>query len=697
MPADSRSGGNRPPCWLPALVLALAAACGPPRFPWPRPAGREPVPVGNLEVQTINPGYHRLRSRVLVRRVLRPTRANLDYAAYHANVMINGPEPQQPLPPANSVPATDKLFAGVLVPGSVVASMGQTPLSESERRRPLAFSPLVDFLSRWDYAQAAPLESARSAVRAESWGGPRNIQHTSQEISELYRHQDGDAPAGEQWWVKIEFAPWARLFADMPDEDGDGVPEIYGQLQPRLVSRAIVDRVKREYCGRLLETGQVKAWLNELASYWYPSYNTDVVDLGDSRVWPLADTEPEVVAELAGLQVAAPVFVMRGKPRGRAIYNVFAVAGLSTDGAAPPSPAAAASAPVEKRRITPLLEPRRRALARQLADNGGSWQQWAASLARHWRHLRQVLRSRPESIKALAGRDGFLFFRNSIRYVVGGDLQQQPAGKNPFPTIVDFKNYLERLGVDFLLVPIPTKVEVFPDKILPGRFDPASLPVLNPYGRKLLLELTGAGVEVVDLLPAFLAARASRRPEQQLLYQPQDTHWTDRGLRLAARLLAARIKKYPWHAALAKKTIAYRQEEVRFRHQGDLVSRLAEEEKGRYRPAELIAHRVLDPDGQPYDDDPHSPIVILGDSFTGVYQRTYCRNAGVSAHLARLLGHPVDLVMSYGGGPNVRRKLLRRGEQALAGKRLVIWMFAARDLYDYWEDWEPLKPERKER
>jgi alginate O-acetyltransferase complex protein AlgJ len=39
----------------------------------------------------------------------------------------------------------------------------------------------------------------------------------------------------------------------------------------------------------------------------------------------------------------------------------------------------------------------------------------------------------------------------------------------------------------------------------------------------------------------------------------------------------------------------------------------------------------------------------------------------------------------------VRNKLLRRGKDALESKRLVIWVMTARDLYDYWEDWEPLK------
>jgi alginate O-acetyltransferase complex protein AlgJ len=87
---------------------------------------------------------------------------------------------------------------------------------------------------------------------------------------------------------------------------------------------------------------------------------------------------------------------------------------------------------------------------------------------------------------------------------------------------------------------------------------------------------------------------------------------------------------------------------------------------------------VLTADGKPYDDDPESPVVVLGDSFTGVYQLTDCEHAGLSAHLARALGHPVDLVMSYGGGPNVRHKLMRRGAADIASKRLVIWVMTAR-------------------
>ena len=61
--------------------------------------------------------------------------------------------------------------------------------------------------------------------------------------------------------------------------------------------------------------------------------------------------------------------------------------------------------------------------------------------------------------------------------------------------------------------------------------------------------------------------------------------------------------------------------------------------------------------------------------------------------LAKELGMSVDLVMSYGGGPTVRHKLLRRGRDALASKLLVVWVMTNRDLYDFWENWDLLPAE----
>jgi alginate O-acetyltransferase complex protein AlgJ len=673
------------------LVCVLASSCHPANaaFPWAAPVER--VAAGHEHVRTLNQGYQRRRSHVLVRAIDRPTRATLDYAAYHANFMIADPAPEN-LGPAAAVPRADNPFSGLLDRVTLTGDVANTPLTLAERRQPLAFAPLVEFLLASKVVGADALEELGSAVRRESWGQPVTPGVSSQAIAEVFLHRR--APSGPELWVKVEFAPWFRALGELPDQDGDGFPEIYGRARADRLTAEVVAFVEREYSGKVLGPAEVKAWANQLASYWYPSFNTDLA-APDAR-WPDEHTEADIARELAGQVFSAPTIVLRGKPSGQATYNVFLVGAAA--GAAQPKQATApgtdeaAALVLAKTRPTPNARATVEAIARELAERGqGSWKHWAASLAPFHAAVRRRLAASPPQVKALAGADGFLFFRNSLEYVVGGDLEQQPPGKNPLPIIVEFKKELEALGVDFLFVPVPAKVEVFPDRLDP-KFKGLVGQIVNPFSRKFLLGLAEQGVEVVDLLPSFLGARgAGDPPGQEPLYQPQDTHWTDRGLRLAADLLAARIKQYPWYAELARHAQRFEMRETNFTRFGDLHSRLPESLQREYRPETLIAHQVLRADGAPYEDMAESPIVVLGDSFTGVYELTDAEHAGLSAHLARGVSYPVDLVMSYGGGPNVRNKLMRRGTAALAQKKLVIWVMAARDLYRYWENWEPLK------
>lgn len=709
-------------------IMSVACSSGAPQetaFPWPGPVGRRVASSLRASASSLRGSgvialgrrAQRRGSRAMLRRVTRATRALLDLAAYVQNPLLQSHAPEGPaVTPGAARFSRETLYGQALVRESIVTSLGETPLSAAERARPLAFEPLVDYLARWKAAAATQLEAYRSVVKEETWGLHKRPGTFFQQIVLLYPHRRKDG--GIELWVKIEFMPWAKLFARMPDEDGDGYPEIYARLRGAPLSVAALSRIASDYRGRLLSTQETHRWGNELASYWYPSHNTDVEPLGDAKVWPTATTDAAVRASLGLQKVDRPTLVIRGKPRGKVIYNVFCV-----DGVAPLAAKVAAKNPGERRdealaavpvaadlRLVTTLEAELRrhgglkvwqpsdSAARRAVGEKAAWRRWVRSIAPLHRRIRRKLARRPKALQALLGSQGFLFFRKSLDFVVGGDLRAQPAGKDPAPTIIAFKDYLAGIGVDFLLVPVPTKSEVFPDRLRIGVPSPESgraLPLLDPYARKLLLELSRAGVEVVDLLPTFLAARKRRRPGQEPLYQPQDTHWTDRGLRLAARQIAERIKRYRWYPQLRRQAVAFTRKSTRFQRYGDLHSRLASREQARFRPQTLVGQRVIDPrSGKPYDDDPKSPIVMLGDSFTGVYQRTYCENAGVSAHVARQLQYPLDLVMSYGGGPNVRKKLLSRGAADLKRKRLVIWLFAARDFYNYWEDWAPLEVAR---
>lgn len=662
-----------------ALATGFAAACrsGAPKFPW-GDAAKAPA-AGNASVRTVNDGYDRLRSQVLVREVDRPTRAALDYAAYHANFMIADPEPETPLADGPA-PDTSRPFAGRLDAGSLTSDLAKTPLTPAEKQQALAFAPLSEFLQARKVAGAEALAAVGSQVRSESWGLKLPPGSSGQLLSEVFVH-GGTGP--RELWAKVEFQPWLKPFASSPDQDGDGFPELYGRIASEAVTAELLAVIEKDYVQPVLSPSEVTAWANQLSSYWYPSFNTDLMPAGPS--WPDAQTEPHIVQELNGRTFAAPTIVLRGKPQGKATYNVFLV---QVQGEA----AASAEGPrtelrLSKTRPSPNPAPTREAVERELAGRG-SWAKWQAALQPAHRALKQRLKSLPAKVKALAGRDGFLFYRNDLEYVTGGDLEQQKKGKNPLPVILEFKKLLDQNGVDFLFVPVPTKLEIYPEKLDPA-FEALAGEVINPASRKLLHSLGKQGVEVVDLLPLFLQAKSAPAAEP-FLFQHQDTHWTDRGLRLAAEALASRVKQYPWYRELSKHERRYALKATTFTRFGDLQSRLPDAEQKKYVPETLAAHQVVS-GGKPYEDDPDSPIVLLGDSFTGVYQLTDAEHAGVSAHVAREIGYPLDLVMSYGGGPNVRQKLLRRGEGALGGKKLVIWMMTARDLYDYWEDWEPLK------
>ena len=171
----------------------------------------------------------------------------------------------------------------------------------------------------------------------------------------------------------------------------------------------------------------------------------------------------------------------------------------------------------------------------------------------------------------------------------------------------------------------------------------------------------------------------------------QDTHWSNSGIQLSAKIIADRIKEYSWYKDVCPKPIAYKTKEVKFTRSGDIRDMLPDNEKITYRPMSLVAQQVLNPDNSIYKDSESSPIVILGDSFCGVFEVEEPKYAGLSAHIAKEIGMPVDLMVAYGSGPCIRKNFARKGASVINSKKLVIWTTASRDLYNYWAPWDLVK------
>ncbi|HYP88346.1 MAG TPA: hypothetical protein VEQ59_09330, partial [Polyangiaceae bacterium] len=349
------------------LPLALAAWAAPAchssgaKFPWGSSASGPGA--GHAGVRTLNDGYQRLRSEVLVREINRPTRAALDYAAYHANFMIAEPEPETPAPLAGS-PDTTHPFAGQLDSSSLTSDLSKTALSPAEQQQALAFAPLSEFLQAHKVAGSDKLAAVGSAVRSERWGLQLPAGSSGQQLTELFVHQTQGAPP--ELWAKVEFQPWFKPFADSADQDGDGFPELYGRVPASAVTAELVGAIEKDYVGPVLSPSEVKGWANQLSSYWYPSFNTDLIPAG--ATWPDAQTEPPIVQQLNGHTFAAPTIVLRGKPQGKATYNVFLV---HEQGEA--APAAASTHPVlqlAKTRPSPNPKPTLETVERELAAHG---------------------------------------------------------------------------------------------------------------------------------------------------------------------------------------------------------------------------------------------------------------------------------------------------------------------------------------
>lgn len=283
--------------------------------------------------------------------------------------------------------------------------------------------------------------------------------------------------------------------------------------------------------------------------------------------------------------------------------------------------------------------------------------------------------------KVYVARDGWLFYRPDVDYVLEGAITPVPRIADASKVLAQLNTDLKSLGIRLVVLPVPVKPVIEFGEL--GSTSTNPRPLHNASYQKFLSDLSAAGVEVFDPTD-LLAGECQVTGRHQ--YLKTDTHWTPAAMELVAKTLAQRIPP-----ASAPSTLRRSSPEL-VENAGDLAGMLqllpaateALSEKAEIQPVTLA-------DGSAWHPDTESDVLLLGDSFTNIYSTPdlgWGQGAGLAEQLSWHLGKPIDRIAINAGGSLSVRQELARNPNRLAEKKVVIYQFAVRELTS--GDWRPI-------
>lgn len=320
--------------------------------------------------------------------------------------------------------------------------------------------------------------------------------------------------------------------------------------------------------------------------------------------------------------------------------------------------------------------------------------------------------------------DRWLFYRQDVEFLVQPSPFDVRAAKldNPVDAITKFRDQLKAKGVELLVVVVPGKPSIYPERLTGVKSDA----LYSGHGKKVLDTLASLGFNTVDLYSPLWAAKADD-DEQGALYLNDDTHWTPRGAELAAGVIAKKVQQmgeagldlgtadldYVTADSLADRMGDIGEMSGLNKHDvfkiqqvtGHVVSQQTVTERTVPRDTAVVDSSITDSaqvavlDSVVYDttrvpfkdDFRKAKILILGDSFSRIYQTDAPVNAGWIAHFAKNMNRPVASIVSDGGASTLVREKLARKAGVLKGKKLLIWEFVERDLRFGAEGWKTVE------
>ena len=287
------------------------------------------------------------------------------------------------------------------------------------------------------------------------------------------------------------------------------------------------------------------------------------------------------------------------------------------------------------------------------------------------------------------GRDGWLFYRPDVDYVTGpaflhpAQLKRRGHGAgiqpDPLKAIIQFRDQLTARGIELVLLPVPTKATIEGER-LSARAHPATL-FENASFAEFKGKLSAAGVRVFDPAPLLAGRKASSNNLPQFLQT--DTHWRPEAMQFVAERLAWFLNLPPEPSARAPQILG-----LDTQGRGDIARMLKLPNEQQIYPPQTVRISQVTVGDNLWRPTRDADVLLLGDSFTNIFSLEalgWGESAGFAEHLSAALGgRPLDCILRNSDAAFATREMLAnelaRGRDRLAGKKVVIWEFAAREL-----------------
>jgi alginate O-acetyltransferase complex protein AlgJ len=310
------------------------------------------------------------------------------------------------------------------------------------------------------------------------------------------------------------------------------------------------------------------------------------------------------------------------------------------------------------------------------------------------------------------GRERWLFYRPGIDYCAGpgflasrqmkrraesGSEWRAPPQPDPRQAVLQFHHQLAARGIRLILMPVPDKATIHPEKFSRRYEHWSGPPIHNSSYEQFIADVRQAGVLVCDV--GNLLWEQKQRGGSPV-FLATDTHWRPEALELAAAELARLLRQHvplgeatslsPGGSGVGGEgaTARYHRRELPVSNLGDIAVMLRlPETQGIFAPEEIIVHPVVTADGREWQPDPNAEVLLLGDSFSNIYSHelmNWGKGAGLAEQLSFALQQPVDAIIQNDNGAHATRATLAeelaKGCDRLAGKKAVVWQFAVREL-----------------